>query len=126
VSIARAVLVALFVGVLSVVARAEAGLSVPQGLVQGQTITISYSDPSKPNQTVTVEIDNGGFPVATVVTVEIELDAQGDGSKKWTVPMWDIACFNAPGCQQQSRAVNNPPVPQIAMERSLNRPTVAR
>jgi hypothetical protein len=111
VGIARAALVALFVGVLSVVARAEAGLSVPQGLVQGQTVTVSYSDPSKPNQTVTVEIDNGGFPVATVVTVEIQLDAQGNGSKRWTVPEWDAARFNAPGCEQESRSIDDPPVP---------------
>jgi len=105
VSVLRAALAAMFVAVFSVNASAQATLSVPEGLVQGQDITISYSDASRAGGAVTVEIDDGGFPVATVVTVTIQLDGQGKGSAKWRVPEWGCASFNAPGVSEVTREI---------------------
>lgn len=68
-----------------------------QVLRAGQVATITYSNASLAGQCVTIEIA-GGFPVATVETVVIKLDANGVGTGSWTAnSAWFAAGFNAPG-----------------------------
>ena len=113
VSLIRAALSALVLGVLSTTAAAQAVLTVPEGLVRGQDITITYSDPSKAGSTITVEIDNCAFPNPVVVTKTIQLDAQGKGSCTWKVAAWDGARFNAPDAVEVTRPIsNNAPQPK--------------
>jgi hypothetical protein len=74
-------------------------------LTQGQTATITYSDPSRAGQTIAVAIDDGGTEQPEVFVLFIELDPQGRGSATWEVPEWDSAVFNAPGAAEVIRPV---------------------
>lgn len=69
-------------------------------LQAGSTATITYSDPGRANQQITVTV-MGGFPVPTVQEVVIQLDAKGNGTGTWTVEAaWRGAHFNAPGVKE--------------------------
>jgi hypothetical protein len=71
-------------------------------LVQGGTATVTYSNAAMAGQTVVVDIDNGSRRNLVTCTLEITLDANGNGSAAWTVPTWDVAKFNAPGAAEVS------------------------
>jgi hypothetical protein len=105
-SFARAPFVALVMALFCVKASAEASLSVANNLVTGSMTTISYSDPGKAGQTVTVEIDNGHPTNPVTQKVTIQLDAQGNGSRAWLVPSWEVVNFNAAGCSEETRFVH--------------------
>ncbi len=75
-------------------------------LHQGDTVTVAYTDTSKPNGTIVVTIDDGAFPNPTYTEVVIHLDGAGNGSFDWVVPGWATAHFNAPGCREVTRAIN--------------------
>ena len=80
------------------VASGAPSMSVnPDVLVQGGTATISYSNPKLAGQTIVVDIDNGRPRNTQTATIEITLDADGNGCATWAVPAWDFAAFNAPG-----------------------------
>lgn len=83
-----------------------ASLSVGPGVLsQGKSATISYSNPGMAGQTVVVDVDNGMQRDPQTATIEIQLDAKGNGSATWTVPCWSLAKFNAPGAAEVSCAV---------------------
>ena len=86
--------------------RAQATITVPATASVGEEITIGYSDASKAGQTVTVQIDNGGYPEVVTQEVQIKLDQDGKGSVQWTVPDWIGAAFNAPGAAEQTMAID--------------------
>jgi len=96
----------VFGGVLS--ALLLAGLAAAQkmtvtggGVLQvGQPIQVTYSDPSRAGQTVSVRVDNCNPDQPTVQTVSILLDAQGNGLGQWTVLNWWSVAFNAPGVRE--------------------------
>jgi hypothetical protein len=69
----------------------------PSCLTQGGSATLSYSNPAMAGQTVVIDIDNGMVRRRETTSVEIVLDAKGNGTALWTVPAWDFAKFNAPG-----------------------------
>lgn len=76
----------------------------PEGQLQnGETAEICITGGQGPG-TVTVTITNAGTPPATQ-TVEITLDDQGNGCANWTVANWDLARFNAPGCEEVTRPI---------------------
>ena len=100
---------ALFVAWLSTVGVAQATIGVPTTATVGQDITITYSNPNAAGQTITVTIDDGGFPTPTVQTVTIQLDANGEGSVKWRVPNWLSAKFNAMGAHEKLMTIEQPP-----------------
>ncbi len=77
----RAALAAVVCGALSVEAVAQT-MTVPKDPTVGQTITIGYSDPGRAGATITVTIDNGGFPSKIVVEKEITLD--GRATAAWS------------------------------------------
>jgi hypothetical protein len=89
-----------------VIAPAELGpggkITVPGQLMGGSEVTINYDNPSRPNQSITIEIDSGMGDVQTVV---IETDANGSGSAQWTVPSWDGAVFNGPEAGALSKSI---------------------
>jgi hypothetical protein len=72
----------------------------PTPLVPGEKATVSYSDPKRAGETVTVTIDDGGLPVPSVVELYVRLDQNGVGSVSWDVPRWLVANFGAPGVRQ--------------------------
>lgn len=102
-ALSRAVLSYVMACFLSALALAQATLSVPENLVVGDDVTISYSDPARAGQTITVKI-TGGFPETTEY-LDIHLDEQGRGSVTWTVPDWASAHFNAPGVSETTRLI---------------------
>lgn len=58
-------------------------LTAPATANVGQQITITYSNPDKANQTVSVRVlDDNGDQVALL---EIQLNGNGEGSVQWTV-----------------------------------------
>ena len=75
----------------------------PGPLQVGNDATITYCDPAKANQTVVVNIDDGG---TNSDQVSIQLDANGCGDTTWTVPSWTVALFNAPDVNEVARAIN--------------------
>ncbi len=81
-------------------------LSVDYSLSPGDKANISYSDPSRAGQTITVDIDDGTFPVPETDSVQITLDAAGNGSTTWDVEDWDQANFNAPGVPTVNRRIS--------------------
>ena len=92
---------------------AQATMTIPEGLLtEGETITVEYSDPSKANETVVIEADDGGFPTATVVEVVIVLDENGEGTVLWRVPRWRAVSFNGPDVKEQTRFIKEEtPIP---------------
>lgn len=71
----------------------------PDPLSAGGTATVSFSG-GTPSSSVTVSISNGASPPFTqTASVEITLDANGDGQAPWPVPSsgWSLAIFSAPG-----------------------------
>lgn len=69
----------------------------PDVLQAGNAVRLQYSSPSRAGQTVVVTIDDGVRRSGRVATIEIKLDANGNGAASWTVPAWEAANFNAPG-----------------------------
>lgn len=57
------------------------------------------------NQTVLIDVDNGMRNGTQTAVIEIQLDANGEGVKVWTVPTWLGANFNAPGVAEVHRVV---------------------
>ncbi|GAB4148564.1 MAG: hypothetical protein Fur0037_16870 [Planctomycetota bacterium] len=99
------------VGVLlfALAAKAQAVLKASSETPRaGQVITITYSDPGRAGDTITVEIDNGEVPKPTVVEVYIRLDQNGNGSTQWTVPDWWVAHLNAPKVREITLAIEPP------------------
>jgi hypothetical protein len=95
--------------VFAAVASAQAVMTVTQGSLQiGQTIEITYSDPNRKGEVITVEIDDGSRPTPTIVEVYVHLDQAGKGSVTWTVPAWRSAAFNAQGVDQITRSIACP------------------
>jgi hypothetical protein len=94
----------LMVGMLAVSARAQT-LTVPDVLIAGSEVTISYSGGS-PGGTITVRIDGPQLPVPQTVELDIELDQNGNGSTTWRVPLlWVYARFSAPGIDEFMRMI---------------------
>ncbi len=89
---------------LVVAAPAQATMTVSPGpLTVGNDATITYCDPDKANQTIVVDIDDGGD---NSDQVSIVLDANGCGDTTWTVLSWTVAFFNAPDVPEISRSIN--------------------
>lgn len=81
-------------------------ITVPAGPLQvGKTVQITVSDPSRANGSIVVTIDNGDPVNPERVEVEVKLDASGNGAADWTVGDWLEASFNAPGCKEVTRSV---------------------
>ena len=58
-------------------------MTAPQTATVGEGISISYSNPAKANQTIVIQVlDDEDTEVATL---EIQLDAAGQGNVNWTV-----------------------------------------
>ncbi len=94
-------------GVLLSLAIAQAqSLTITAGTLRvGQSVDIHYSNPAKANGVVTVLIDDGDYPQATVVEVTIHLDASGKGATTWTATGWSVAHFNVDGVKEQTRTI---------------------
>ncbi len=61
----------------------------------GETVKVSYSDPSKAKKVITVVV-MGGFPEVTEVEIRIPLDENGNGSATWVAnPAWGNATFTS-------------------------------
>jgi hypothetical protein len=102
-NLAARLFVPLFVAGLA----AAQEIKVPYGPLQvGKTIEISVNDPSRANGSIVVTIDNGDPVNPEKVEVEVKLDASGSGSANWTVGDWLEASFNAPGCKEVTRSVD--------------------
>ena len=81
----------------------------PTFLRTGGQANISYSNPARAGDTVTIDIDDGGFPNTQTDQVPIQLDENGNGTAKWDVPEgWDGAKFNAPDCPEVVRWILGP------------------
>ena len=75
-------------------------------LKSGTTASITYSNSSKANQSVTVTV-SGGVPVVSY-NVVIQLDTDGNGTGTWEVVSgWRSACFNAPDVEEVTVAVTH-------------------
>jgi hypothetical protein len=74
----------------------------PQDIIPpGGKAKISYADASKAGQIIVVTI-TGGAPPSTQ-TLQITLDANGNGSATWTAPAdWSQATFSAPSVSSQT------------------------
>ena len=87
-------------------APAQGALDVsPDSLEAEGQAEIGYSNPSRAGETIIVEIDDGGTQTDSL---EIELDANGEGSTTWKVPDWDGANFNAPDATEVTRWILRP------------------
>jgi hypothetical protein len=81
----------------------EPKITVPGTLTVGSETTVNYSNASRPNETITIEVDDGlGNPPQTVI---IETDANGNGSGSWSVAAWGIAVFNGPNANAVTKFV---------------------
>lgn len=99
----------LFVPLLVAGLAAAQEIKVPDGPLQvGDTIQITVSDPSRANGSIVVTIDNGDPADPQKVDIEVKLDASGTGTGSWQVGDWMTATFNAPGCKEVSRLVDEP------------------
>lgn len=95
------------VSVLAVLALVAASLSPtisvsPDPLSAGGSATITISG-GTPNSTATVSINNGASPPHTLTdSVNVALDANGDGQATWPVPAsgWWVASFNMSGASE--------------------------
>jgi hypothetical protein len=77
---------------------AQASLSVSAPILQhDSSATITFVDPTRANQTVTVTITGGDPSKPEVQTVKILLNGAGVGSTKWWVPRWESAWICAQG-----------------------------
>lgn len=82
-------------------------LTIPTGpLSNGETIVITYSNPSMAGKKITVDIDDGAFPTPNNAKIEIQLDANGNGKAAWLVAAWELAKFNAPDVPEQVRVID--------------------
>jgi hypothetical protein len=102
-NLAARLFVPLFVAGLA----AAQEIKVPDGPLQvGKTIDIAVNDPSRANGSIVVTIENSDPSNSEKLEVEIKLDASGNGVAQWTVPDWVGAAFNAPGCKEVTRAID--------------------
>ena len=76
-------------------------------LTSGTVVTITYTG-GTPGDKIKVDMDDGGIPTPKTDSVEITLDANGEGTATWTVPTWDLVNFNAPGVGEISRQIVPP------------------
>lgn len=103
----------LFVPLLVAGLAAAQEIKVPDGpLHVGQDITITVSDPSRANGSIIVTIENSDPTNSEKLEVEVKLDASGNGVAPWTVPDWVGAAFNAPGCKEVTRAIEETDPPR--------------
>ena len=75
----------------------------PKVLQSGGKAEVGFGQTDRPvGETVTVTIDDGG---ENSESIEITL-TNGQGTGAWCVPAgWTVANFNAPGCQQVTRFI---------------------
>jgi hypothetical protein len=84
-------------------------LGVTDGiLIPGQKVTVTYSDPGRAGTTIQVQVTGGDPDNPTVVLLPIQLNAQGQGEGYWIALNWWGATFNAPGVNQETRAIDGP------------------
>lgn len=97
----RTTMLALFA--LAPLAVAQAELTIGAKLLApGAKVEIRYTNVARAHGSVTLEIDDGRRPEPTVLELPIQLDAKGNGTIVWVVPLdWDLAKFNAPGVKEQ-------------------------
>lgn len=74
-------------------------------LTGGGAASLRYHNPALAGQAVLIEVDNGMRNGTQKVVIEIQLDANGVGTKVWQVPTWIGANFNAPGVAEVHRVV---------------------
>lgn len=87
-------------------AVAQASMSVTSGVLRaGQSVQITYSDPSRAYGLVVVLVEDEGFPIPVTYEVVILLDSRGCGTTNWIVPECDGLLFNAPGAREVMRWV---------------------
>jgi hypothetical protein len=85
-------------------------IDVPdRNLIEGETITVTYSNPSTPGRFVHVEVWDGDRVAPGIDIVEIWLGPDGKGSRQYTIKRnWWAAFFNGPGAHEVVRAVEAP------------------
>lgn len=66
----------------------------PAVLTQGANAAVTYTNTALANTTVVVDVSDGNGHTAQI---EIAINSEGVGRKKWAVPNWDTAIFSAPG-----------------------------
>jgi hypothetical protein len=109
----RTALLALVVGVLSTQATAQV-LGVPAVLTGGQDAPVTYSDPARAGEAITVTVDNGSVVDPQSEELVVHLDENGNGSVMWRVPLtWAGARFNAPSVEEITRSIGLPPIPEV-------------
>ena len=89
-----------FLGLLVATAPAQSMTVTPGNAVEaGDVVKVTYSDPSKANQTIVVRVSNNEQPPNNEEeNLFITLDGHGTGMGQWTAPeSWDSATFTAPG-----------------------------
>lgn len=80
----------------------------PGMLVPGQSVQITYSDPSRAGTTIQVRVSGGNSDNPTVFLVPVVLDGQGHGQAHWIAVNWWSVYFNAPGVDEQMRCIDSP------------------
>lgn len=69
----------------------------PANLTAGATATVCIKNSSHGGTIVDVRIDNGE---GQEQTLQVELDADGNGCAEWVVPPWPLANFNYGSCPE--------------------------
>ncbi len=77
-------------------------LSVTELNAGGQA-TVSISNSSRTNMDVTVTITND---IGGEITVQVPMDATGNGSANFTVPEWDVANVSDGRCDDIREPIN--------------------
>ena len=85
---------------LTAAANAQTISLTPNPLVVGGTGTVTYTNSSKPNETVIVTI-SGGVP-PEIHEIKVKLNGSGVGSAQFTVPDWWTVHANGPGAVEAS------------------------
>ncbi|MGE3172033.1 MAG: hypothetical protein AB7O97_05355 [Planctomycetota bacterium] len=107
-TLSRTALAGILLALSTTSAAAQSVLDVPQGpLVPGSTVTITLSDPSRPNDTVVITIDGTTTKGPAQATLVIHTDASGKGSANWVVPGWLGAFFSEPGGAEEYRPIDS-------------------
>lgn len=80
--------------------------TAPSPVAAGEKLKIAFSDAAKPNSKVTIEVSNG---MGASTKVEIVLDAAGNGSVEWPVPLtgWDLVRLSHHSSEDHTVAVTH-------------------